>query len=189
MYCMEKWEIYSHQKEFRQINSLVISLVKPLISRIFCQKCVRLNCSIFHSVVWKNDKFSLTKEIFRQINSLAISSVKPLLSRIVQFFHIVSVYCEFINFFSFNHRKTFIYSSGSISFGWHLHVPGMQHKQRIRKRVCEYDVWLHSMQSWDELLWGWHWILRQDIKKNWTNSKIASKREGLLFRKWECFVS
>ena len=92
-------------------------------------------------------------------------------------------------FFSFNHRKTFIYSSGSISFGWHLHVPGMQHKQRIRKRICEYDVWLHSMQSWDELLWGWHWILRQDIKKNWTNSKIASKREGLLFRKWECFVS
>ena len=28
---------------FRQINYLVISLVKPLLSRNFCQKCVRVN--------------------------------------------------------------------------------------------------------------------------------------------------
>ena len=31
--------------------------------------------------VWKNEKFSLTKEIFRQINFLVISLVKTLLSR------------------------------------------------------------------------------------------------------------
>ena len=54
--------------------------------------------------MWENEEFTLesallTKERFRQINSLTISSVKPLLSKIVQFFHIVSVYCEFIFFF------------------------------------------------------------------------------------------
>ena len=34
------FKIYSHQKKFRQINYLVISLVKPLFSRNFCQKSV-----------------------------------------------------------------------------------------------------------------------------------------------------
>ena len=48
---------------FRQINSLVIHLVKTLLSRNFCQNCV---------TVWKNEKVSLTKQIFRQINSLVI---------------------------------------------------------------------------------------------------------------------
>ena len=43
---MEKREIFSNQKIFRQ-NS---SLVKPLLSRNFCQKCARLNCSNFHIV-------------------------------------------------------------------------------------------------------------------------------------------
>ena len=39
------------QKIIRQINSLVISLViKTLLSRNFCQKCVRLNRSNFHIV-------------------------------------------------------------------------------------------------------------------------------------------
>ena len=35
---------------FRQINSLVTCLVKPLLSRNFCQKCVRENSRNFYSV-------------------------------------------------------------------------------------------------------------------------------------------
>ena len=34
----------------RQINSLVTYLVKPLLSRNFCQKCVRENSRNFHTV-------------------------------------------------------------------------------------------------------------------------------------------
>ena len=33
------------------------------------------------STVWKNEKFTLTKQIFRQINSFVTYLVKPLLSR------------------------------------------------------------------------------------------------------------
>ena len=36
---------------FRQINYLVISLVKPLLSRNFCEKSVRENFCNFHTVV------------------------------------------------------------------------------------------------------------------------------------------
>ena len=46
------------EKIFRQINSLVISFVKTLISRKICQKSMRVNCHYFHSV-WKNAKFTL----------------------------------------------------------------------------------------------------------------------------------
>ena len=38
------------EKIFRQINSLVTYLVKPLLSRNFCQKCVRENSRNFHTV-------------------------------------------------------------------------------------------------------------------------------------------
>ena len=48
---MEKQEILSHQKIFRQINSIIIHLVKPLLSRKFCQKCVRENSRNVHTVV------------------------------------------------------------------------------------------------------------------------------------------
>ena len=41
------------EKFFRQINYLVISLVKQLLSRNFCQKCVRVNFRNFHSVIGK----------------------------------------------------------------------------------------------------------------------------------------
>ena len=49
------------KKKFRQINYLVISLVKPLLSRNFCQKCVRVNfwnmyfraCIINNSWTWR----------------------------------------------------------------------------------------------------------------------------------------
>ena len=36
------------EKKFSQINYLGISLVKTLLSRNFCQKCVRLEYSIFN---------------------------------------------------------------------------------------------------------------------------------------------
>ena len=38
------------EKIFRQIDSLVMFFLKALLSRNFCQKCVRLDCSNFHSV-------------------------------------------------------------------------------------------------------------------------------------------
>ena len=84
----------------RQINYLVISLVKTLFSRNFCQKSVRLKFHNFHTVhsvsklsiishyariygntLWKNEKFTLNKNFFRQINSLVIYLVNALLSR------------------------------------------------------------------------------------------------------------
>ena len=52
-HTVEKWKIYSHrshQNFFRQITSLVIYLVNPLVSRNFCQKSVRVNSRNFHSV-------------------------------------------------------------------------------------------------------------------------------------------
>ena len=52
-----------------------------MLSRNFCQKCVRVNFWSYHTTVWKNEKFSLTEKIFRQINSLVISLVETLLSR------------------------------------------------------------------------------------------------------------
>ena len=38
------------EKKFRQINYLVISLVKPLLSRNFCKESVRENFCNFHTV-------------------------------------------------------------------------------------------------------------------------------------------
>ena len=46
------------KKIFRQINSLVISLVKTLRSRNFCQKCVRLKRCNF-GTVWKWQYFGI----------------------------------------------------------------------------------------------------------------------------------
>ena len=66
-------------KLFRQINSLIFSLVKTLVSRNFCKKSVRVNFCNYHSV----EKWEIRshKKIFRQINYLVISLVKTLLSR------------------------------------------------------------------------------------------------------------
>ena len=63
------------KKIFRQINSLVISLVKLLLSQNFCQKCVRVNFRNFHTVystLWKFLNFTATvfSQKFRQINVL-----------------------------------------------------------------------------------------------------------------------
>ena len=68
-------------KKIRQINYVVISFVNPLLSRNFCEKSVRVNFRNFHTVVWKNAKFTLTEKIFRQINSLVMSLVETMFSR------------------------------------------------------------------------------------------------------------
>ena len=43
--------VEKREKIFRQINSLVTYLVKPLLSRNFWQKCVREKSSNFHSTL------------------------------------------------------------------------------------------------------------------------------------------
>ena len=42
-HSVKKHEILSHRYFFREISSLVTSLAKTLLSRNFCQKCVRVN--------------------------------------------------------------------------------------------------------------------------------------------------
>ena len=59
---MEKREILSRQKIFREINCLVISLVKRWFHEIFVKK-VRISL-ISKLTVWKNEKLSLTKKYF-----------------------------------------------------------------------------------------------------------------------------
>ena len=51
--------IYQVSK-IRQINSLVISLVKTLVSQNFCQKSVRVNFCNYHNTVWKLRNFAAT---------------------------------------------------------------------------------------------------------------------------------
>ena len=74
IYSVEKREIvYQSPKIFREINSLVTSLVKTVLPRNFCQKCVRENFHNFHTVsctVWKLREFSLTLfwQKFRESN-------------------------------------------------------------------------------------------------------------------------
>ena len=60
-------KLFLTEKIFREINSLVTSLVKTLVSRNFCQKRVREN------TVWKNDTFTLShQKIFLQTISVVI---------------------------------------------------------------------------------------------------------------------
>ena len=80
VHSVEKREISSYLKNISS-NQLINLLVNPLLSRNFCQKCVRENSRNFHTVLRKLRKFSFTEEIFRQITYLVISLVKLLLSR------------------------------------------------------------------------------------------------------------
>ena len=58
------------EKIFRQITYLVISLVKLLLSRNFCQKCMRGNFRNFHTVPLRyaimRNQILFLKTIFRQ---------------------------------------------------------------------------------------------------------------------------
>ena len=59
------------EKIFRQINSLVTYLVKPLFSRNFWQKCVRENSRNFHTV---HGDSSIFQQKFRETNAIANKS-------------------------------------------------------------------------------------------------------------------
>ena len=77
--------IFLTKKIFRQIDSLVISLLKTLLSRNSAENAwdqIAANSTLWHYTVWKNEKFTLTEKKFREINSLVICLVKPLISRI-----------------------------------------------------------------------------------------------------------
>ena len=76
LFVMWKNEKFSLTKKFfRQINSLVTYLVKPLLSRNFCQKNAWERLPVISTMccdsvtVWKNEEFCLTGKIFREINS------------------------------------------------------------------------------------------------------------------------
>ena len=63
------------RKKFCQINDLVISLVKPLLSRNFCQKIIRENCRNFHTACiictfYKEMEIKIVKSIWRIWNLL-----------------------------------------------------------------------------------------------------------------------
>ena len=64
------------EKKFRQITYLIISLVKAMLSRNFCEKNVRDNFCNFHSTVWKLTNFCLALQNFfnflREINAIKV---------------------------------------------------------------------------------------------------------------------
>ena len=68
-------------KKFRQINSLVTSLVNTLFSRNFCHRHVTVKFRNFHSVVWKLLQFSLTHfwQKFRENNVFTKEITKELI--------------------------------------------------------------------------------------------------------------
>ena len=52
------------KEKFRQINSLVFSIVKTLLSRNFCQRSVSVNFNFcnFHTVLWKPKLWPISAE-------------------------------------------------------------------------------------------------------------------------------
>ena len=69
------------EKIFREINSLVAYLVKPLHSQNVCQKSMRENFRNFHTVscsVWKSQNFVLTfgKQVSKVLFSRNIFSMR-----------------------------------------------------------------------------------------------------------------
>ena len=67
-----------------QLFNNSFNLVKPLLSRNFCQKCVRENFRNFHTVhseVWKKRKFTLAWQKFRESNVLSKEVTKEFISR------------------------------------------------------------------------------------------------------------
>ena len=106
---------------FREITSLVTSLAKTLLSRIFCQKCVRLNRSNFHtvcSILWHSVE---KRNIYsRQINSLVFSVVKTLLSRIFCQRRMIVNFCNFhtVLYLPVFFLSVLIFLSFALNFFW-----------------------------------------------------------------------
>ena len=71
-------------KKFRQINYLVISLVKqlkPLLSQNFCQKCVRVNFCNIHSTLRSLRNFCITIFWKNSVKTTVKSFTVKLISR------------------------------------------------------------------------------------------------------------
>ena len=82
--CGKVLKMRSRWKKFREINSLVISLVKRWFDEKLIYFSVKIVIACVHSdvcTVWRNEKFSLTekKKKIREIDSLVISLVKTLI--------------------------------------------------------------------------------------------------------------
>ena len=105
--CEKKNHKFSLTKKiFREIDYLVTSLVKTLLSRNFCQ--ISAVCT-----VRKNEKFSLTKKIFREINSLVTSFVNLLFSRnfcqkVWERFSIISALWDILQILNFMGNCSFL---------------------------------------------------------------------------------
>ena len=83
------------RKKFCQINDLVISLVKPLLSRNFCQKIIRENCRNFHTACiictfYKEMEIKIVKSIWR-IWNLDESISRNFFARKLQ--HSITLWC------------------------------------------------------------------------------------------------
>ena len=92
------------EKKFRQIK-LVISLVKPLLSRNFCQKCVRVNFRNFY-ILEKSRFFprqiNVFLPIFCFVNKLLLEKViLPIYSKYVA---VMTIETHLVNF---NSMKSF----------------------------------------------------------------------------------
>ena len=69
------------EKKFRQINTLVNSLVKQLFSQDFCEKSVRENFCNFHTVKRDQDFYGKNQHFFRQNN---LFTKKLILRKIIE---------------------------------------------------------------------------------------------------------
>ena len=107
-HSVEKWKISPHRKrKFRQINYLLISLVRPSLSRNFCQQSVRVN---FRRVtMWKLRKFTFTLfwQKCRENNAFTKWITKELIWRKIFFFHF-STLCVWHCVSVFNIQSNFL---------------------------------------------------------------------------------
>jgi len=94
-----RWKVWKNKKlSLTKINfvksTLLSYLVKPLLSRNFCQKCVRENSRNFYTTLWILRNFCIT--IFWKISVKTTSLVKRLLQN---WFHeiILKWYKNFVN--------------------------------------------------------------------------------------------
>ena len=111
---MWKFDFTLTKKIFRQINSLVTYLIKPLLSRNFCQKCMRefpkfSHCCAIHTVLEKPKIYCHLKNIsWNQFTAWFISLVKQLFSR---YFWEKMVTAKFRNFHTMQFSMFHFYQS------------------------------------------------------------------------------
>ena len=125
-HSVEKWKISPHRKrKFRQINYLLISLVRPSLSRNFCQQSVRVN---FRRVtMWKLRKFTFTLfwQKCRENNAFTKWITKELIWRKIFFFIFPHCACDTVFlylifnqiFWKFLWKQRFYYIVDLTTFG------------------------------------------------------------------------